>query len=398
MKRSVLFAGAWQALKKNKKRSLLTIVGIIIGIAAVSTIVSIGLGFEKYMVASLNPEGDERVTVNIWFQADDFEWAAQTNEELFTREDQRIIEQIEGVDTVDFLTLEMNTTFEEVSYRQSLSFESVDLMNQTGSQVVFGRALDLMDLELKSRVVVLPYSIAKQWASDMDYLIGQGIRLANQQYTIVGISESLDTENDLFQIDSIEIPHSTYLKYNNGDQVNNELEIVLKDGFLPSEVASDVIDSLSENGSMRQRGTYEYFDLSVVDDGIALVLRGITLFIASVAGISLLIAGIGVMNMMYISVSERTKEIGIRRAMGATQRSIRQQFVLEGVLMTSIGGFLGYLLGLFFAYIATIFLPFAVGIDVSTILISLGISMSIGLIFSYAPANAASNKNIIEIL
>lgn len=402
MKPSVLFRGAWQALLKNKKRSFLTMIGIIIGIAAVSTIVSIGLGFENYMVASLNPDDGERVTIDIWFQADDFEWAAQTNEELFTIQDIQMIEQIEGVEEADFPTLEIDTTFEEVAYGQDISNESIDLIDEEGSQVAFGRALDSMDRELENRVAVIPFSLAEQWTSNVEDLLGRGVRLANQQFTVVGIYETLDAGDDLlgalFQTEGIEIPRSTYVHYNGEEQLSNELEIVLSDGFLPSEVASDVIDTLQEEGSMRQRGTYEYIDLSALDDGIALVLRGITLFIASVAGISLLIAGIGVMNMMYISVSERTKEIGIRRALGATQQSIRRQFVLEGVLMTSIGGVLGYFLGLLFANIATVFLPFAVGIDLFTIVVALGISMGIGLIFSYAPANAAGKKEIIEIL
>lgn len=402
MRPYVLFRGAWQALLNNKKRSFLTMIGIIIGIAAVSTIVSIGLGFERYLVTSLNPEDGERVTVDIWFQADDIEWGIQTNEELFTIQDQQMIEQIEGVKEVAIPTLEMDITSEEAVYGQEVSNQSIDLINEKGSQVIFGRPLDLIDGELKNRVAVLPYSLAEQWESDVEYLVDRGVYIGDQQFMIVGIYETFDTGDDLsgglFQMDAIEVPRSTYEQYNGEEQLNNELEIVLSDGFLPSDVASNVIDRLIEEGSMRQRGTYEYLDLGALDDGIALVLRGITLFIASIAGISLLIAGIGVMNMMYISVSERTKEIGIRRAMGATQRNIRHQFVLEGVLMTSVGGILGYFLGLLFARIATIFLPFVVGVDLLTIGIAVGISMGIGLIFSYAPANAAGKKEIIEIL
>lgn len=402
MRPTVLFRGAWQALLKNKKRSLLTMIGIVIGIAAVSTIVSIGLGFERYMVESLNPENGDRLTVDIWFQADDIEWSMATNEELFTIQDRRLIEQIKGVETADLPTVEMNTTFEEISYGNEIRNESLTMIDEVGSTVIFGRSLDKMDIETEKRVVVIPYSTAEELTSNIETLLGRGIQLSNQYYTIVGIYETFNSEEDLlgslFQTDGIEIPRSTYLHYNGIEQLNNELEIVLSEGVLPSEVANEAIKLLESEGTMRQRGSYEYMDLSALDDGIALVLRGITLFIASVAGISLLIAGIGVMNMMYISVSERTKEIGIRRAMGATQRSIRRQFVLEGVLMTSIGGILGYLVGLLFASVATAFLPFAVGINLFTIIIALGISMAIGLIFSYAPANAAGKKEIIEIL
>lgn len=402
MKPSVLLRGSWKALLKNKKRSFLTMLGIVIGIAAVSTIISIGLGFENYMVESLNPEDGDEVTVDIWFEADDFEWSLETNEDIFTVQDRKMIQQIEGVEKVDFPISNMDIAFDEISYGNKTGDETIKLVSEFDTVVLFGRSLDYMDEENMSRVAVLPLTLADEYEDDVENLIGRGIRIVNQNYTIVGIYETSDSEDkglgSLFQTEGIEVPRATYMHYMGEEQVNNELKIIINDDSLPSEVAEDVIECLEESGSMRQRGKYQHMDLATVDDGLALVLRGITLFIASVAGISLLIAGIGVMNMMYISVSERTKEIGIRRAMGATQKSIRRQFVLEGVLMTSIGGILGYTLGLIFVSIATVFLPFDVGVDFLTISIALGISIVIGLIFSYVPANAAGKKEIITIL
>jgi putative ABC transport system permease protein len=128
------------------------------------------------------------------------------------------------------------------------------------------------------------------------------------------------------------------------------------------------------------------------------LLRNITYFIGAVAGISLFIAGVGVMNMMYISVSERTKEIGIRRAMGATKRSIRAQFLLEGVMLTLSGGIVGYLLGMGLAYGIGSLLEVPISVDLFTIMLAVGVSSGIGLAFSVMPAAAAAKKDLIDIL
>lgn len=402
MKPFVLMRGAWIALLKNKKRSFLTMIGIVIGIAAVSTIVSIGRGFERYVTDSLNPDDGELLTVDIWFQSTNLEWANETSEDIFSDYDIHLVESIEGIEEVTIPTYEFDSTSEDVLMENETTHEIIEFVDDQGSPVIAGRSLDLMDSYTHSRSVVVPLTLAEEWAEDIESVIGRGLSLKDQKFTIVGVYEAIGESDDvfggLFETNGIEMPRATYLHYYEEEEDNSELEVTLTQGYLPSEVAEEAVEVLEENGSMRQRGEYEYFDLSAIDDGLALVLRGITLFIASIAGISLLIAGIGVMNMMYISVSERTKEIGIRRAMGAKQKTIRLQFVLEGVMMTSIGGVFGYVLGLLFSGIASLFLPFSVGVDLVTVAIALGISGLIGLIFSYSPANAASKKEIIDIL
>lgn len=396
----VFFKGAWNALLKNKKRSFLTMIGIIIGIAAVSTIMSIGRGFEKYVLESLNPDEGELLTVDIQFKSDDPDWMYETNNELFSDMDLQTVRFLPGVHNVERSGINLDfTTLETIIDRKEKQV-GIKMIKDKGRKILVGRQIDFMDNKKKSRVTVVPLTLIKEQYSSEE-AIGKGISLGGQLYTIVGVYESELDESGIFggfMSDEVEIPLNSYLRYHDQGNTENQISITVERGFLPSKVADKSVLFLEEEGSMKTRGSYEYFDMSALDDGLSKVLKGITLFIASVAGISLFIAGIGVMNMMYISVSERTKEIGIRRALGATQKSIRAQFVLEGVLMTSIGGVLGYLFGLLFSAIATSLLPFSTEIDLLTILISLGVSSAVGLIFSYAPANAASKKEIIEIL
>ncbi|AEB28843.1 uncharacterized ABC transporter permease YknZ [Carnobacterium sp. 17-4] len=397
----MFFKGAWNALLKNKKRSFLTMIGIVIGIAAVSTIMSIGRGFENYVVESLNPDEGELLTVDIQFQADDVDWMLETNEDFFSDMDFRMIENITGVQSVEIISMNSDFASFDTVIEGKENYIEASLTEDKGKSVIAGRSLDFIDNEKENRVVVAPFSLVESQYETEEAAIGKGLFLGDQLYTIVGIyEEDVDSSGIFadFLPQEIEIPKNSYNRYHEEDLIEDQISITVARGSLPSDVAEASISLLEEEGSMNYRGTYTHFDMSALDDGLSQVLRGITLFIASVAGISLFIAGIGVMNMMYISVSERTKEIGIRRALGASQKSIRAQFVLEGVMMTSIGGILGYLLGWLFSSIASFFLPFSTGLDLLTILVSIGVSALVGLIFSYAPANAASKKEIIDII
>ena len=396
----VFITGAWNALLKNKKRSFLTMIGIVIGIASVSTIMSIGKGFETYLLDSLNPEEGDLLTVDVFFQADDPSWMVETNTPLFSDMDLQNVQFLPGVQAVETTSLDVDFAILDTVIANKKEPINMALIETEGRVVTVGRALDAMDHELEKRVAVVPASLLEE-TETLETALGEAIAIDSQLYTIVGLYEDGLEAGSLFgdfTLEEIEIPLATYMRYHNQENTANQISITVNRGFLPSEAAEAAVALLEEEGSMKNRGTYDYFDLSAINDGLSKVLRGITLFIASVGGISLFIAGIGVMNMMYISVSERTKEIGIRRALGATQRSIQTQFVLEGVMMTSIGGVFGYIFGLIFSAIATAFLPFSTEIDWVTVLTALAVSVSVGLVFSYAPARAATKKEIIEIL
>lgn len=190
----------------------------------------------------------------------------------------------------------------------------------------------------------------------------------------------------------------TVSRYYQGSKNTASVTAVLDKGTKPDEVANKILDKLKKQGSLRNQGTYQSFDSSFLTKGIGKVLSTITYFISAVAGISLFIAGVGVMNMMYISVSERTKEIGIRRALGATQRSIMIQFLLEGVMLTFTGGIIGYLLGMVVAYSIGAIMKIGIQIDFFTISIAVGVSTLIGLVFSVMPAREAAKKDLIDIL
>ncbi len=174
--------------------------------------------------------------------------------------------------------------------------------------------------------------------------------------------------------------------------------IIIMPFMLYRLATTDIKDQLNKIGSQHASGSYEFFDTAAMLKGITAVIKGITYFIVAVASISLFIAGIGVMNMMYIAVSERTQEIGIRMAVGASQKQILWQFLIEAVMLTLSGGMIGYLAGLGVAMGISAFLPFKASVSLSTFLLAFGTSTVVGLVFGILPAKTASNKNLIDIL
>lgn len=171
------------------------------------------------------------------------------------------------------------------------------------------------------------------------------------------------------------------------------LALKFNTGVNQDTAMTKVLKQLNMNGESRAQGEYQAYDPTSEIKQLGSMLDQMTLFISAVAAISLFIAGVGVMNMMYISVSERTKEIGIRRALGANAKSIKRQFLFEGIVLTVSGGVIGYILGILIAFAASFALPFSVRPDMMTVLISIGTSVVIGVCFSYLPASAAAKKN-----
>lgn len=157
---------------------------------------------------------------------------------------------------------------------------------------------------------------------------------------------------------------------------------------------------MKKNATAKDQGEYSFFDLGSMLEQLSKVMDTLTLFISAIAGISLFIAGIGVMNMMYISVSERTQEIGIRLAIGATPSNILLQFLLEAIMLTVSGGLIGFGFGWLFAHAIAKFIPgnITAVVTFNSFLLAFGVSTAVGVIFGILPARQAANKNLIDIL
>ncbi|SUJ98529.1 putative permease [Staphylococcus agnetis] len=192
------------------------------------------------------------------------------------------------------------------------------------------------------------------------------------------------------------MPSKTLQHYlSNLTSATPQLEVEFNENMSKKDVANAVADKLNKNDSAVGSGTYQYTDMEELMKNINKVFDAITYFVAAVAGISLFIAGIGVMNVTYISVAERTEEIVIRRAFGAKGRDIEIQFLIESVILCVIGGIIGIVIGIAIAPLIDALTPDYIksSVTIGSILLAVGVSSLIGVIFGWTPARAASKKN-----
>lgn len=403
----VNFRSAFKAINNNRKRSILTMIGIIIGVSAVIAILAIGRSYERQTIESLTKSDNGKIQAQILFNPNDDSFY-ETNRPAFQSSDLELVRQVSGVESAEFEKQESNSiSFSALVQNKNQSIEA-KLVQQTKSDILVGRNLSKADNLNRSRVAVVNEDLAKDLYGTPENALNRGVLISGQNYAIAGVYSGTEMSDEEAQMASmfgemssyqVQIPKKAYEYYLiKGDDASYSILVTMKKGTRPDEVTNKVLDKLKKSGSMRQQGSYRSFDTAILSKGIGKVLSTITYFITAVAGISLFIAGVGVMNMMYISVSERTKEIGIRRALGATQRSIMIQFLIEGVLLTFTGGVIGYFIGMILAYGIGSLMKIHVTVDLFTIVVAVGVSTLIGLIFSVMPAREAAKKDLIDIL
>lgn len=408
MRISEVLKSSLVTLRLNGRRTFLTMIGIIIGISAVITIMSLGNGFQQQTLNDLAKDAQGRSSQAFYFNpvSETIDYARFNP---FTKADLEAISQIPGVDEVQVLealpepVIYLDATFNDIK-------ESYDVSLVDGSQytMISGRNLSLADYQNSQRYAIIDQAAATDLFKSPGLALHKSIQLDKQDYTIIGVydSESAVQEEVVggnsgvvtLTMSQIEIPSTTYERYNPQEANEWEITVYFEPDSNMKASNQQIYDFLITEGSASDMGDYSYYDSSEMMEQIGSTLTMITLFVSAVASISLFIAGVGVMNMMYISVSERTKEIGIRRSLGATRRSITWQFLLEGITITALGGVIGYSLGIGLAFLISGVLPFPAVIDLQTAIVSVSVSVIIGLIFSVFPARAASRKNVVEIL
>jgi putative ABC transport system permease protein len=391
---------AFTALKSNRKRTILTMLGIVIGISSVITILSLGRGFEAYALKNMGASEESNVKLTVFFNPNSY--SDEMLNSYFSNDDLSLVQAVEGVQNVKRPNYSETTVYQDLYVKGERLDKTIVLVKNFGS-VIHGRSLDIVDKQLHRKVALVDEATASELSpDDMKGAIGQGITLNNLVYQIIGIYRDDDISDmlssDFSDFGNIRVLKSTYRYYNKEEFDPYSLQVAVSSDYKASDVKNDVLAALEDSGSSRLLGSYDSYDDSELLDGIGRTLKMLTYFISGIAGISLLIAGIGVMNMMYTSVAERLKEIGIRRAVGATESDIRNQFLTEGLMLTVSSGVIGYIIGFLVAVVISKFLPFSVGVDGFTVAVALGVTGFIGIVFSIAPANSAARKDLVEIM
>lgn len=386
---SNIIAISFKSILKNKRRNIFTMIGIIIGIAAVITIMSLGNGFKKTAADEFSDSGAGKNSALISFMTSSGE-SAKNNP--FSQQDIGIVKQIDGVSDAKIKETEDQGYSAKMTNPQKKGDISILKKDEVTSPEE-GKGFNSEDNELRKKVVTVDDKIAKD-VFNKD-AIGKTLYIDGQGFEVVGIV------NDMMNPKAVSMPSQTFNQYmGNLQQDFPSLQLTIADNANKKEVANKVADKLNKNGSGISDGSYSYNDTEEMMKGINKVFDGITYFVAAVAGISLFIAGIGVMNVMYISVTERTEEIAIRRAFGAKSRDIELQFLVESVILCVLGGLIGLILGILIASLVDAVTPDYIKsvVSISSVVIAVGVSMLIGIVFGWIPARAAAKKELIDII
>ncbi|WP_099346408.1 ABC transporter permease [Clostridium tertium] len=401
MKFRVLIFTALRNLNRNKKRSILTMIGIIIGIASVITIVALGQGYKNKTIKEFTGETDGAVVLMASFSPETFTEEVSSME-FFNNKHKDSVEGLDSVESVEFqyssnsfgeyMQMDVRGKVINVLVKPVEEFDIVE--------DAFGRNLTKNDNLLKNRVIFASEQTLKSNFDDVEKLVGGIATINGISLEIVGIKKAPQEEEISFfnMGGDVRIPKETYDKYFSSIKKVEGLKITLKNDSDVKASIKEIENTLNSIDGNRVKGKYEIIDTSGIVNLLGGVLNTITMFIASVAGISLFIAGIGLMNMMYTSVSERIREIGIKRALGARKKDIRREFLIEGIVITMVGGLVGYILGMIIANIISMYFKLVITPSLFTSLLAIGISIVIGLASSFIPARKAANSNTVDIL
>lgn len=401
----LIFESAKIALKSvfaNKLRSFLTILGIVVGIVTICSLLSIALGVRSEITKQIEDLGSNFIAVvpGQIQQGGGFDPTAQIGASTLTESDyeQLKVELPELKNLSIAMLLTGNLKFGQNASPGSIIFASSEkILPLINSRLEKGRFLDEVDVSSSSRVIVLGAKPAKNLFGDTNP-IGQFVDIRGEQFEVIGVLAEKETAQ-LFS--GPDVNDLTILPISTGWEITNTKQIIRIMMQSPDAGSINDYKAKVKDILLKNHGGEEDFSVLTQDDIIGIIgdiLNILTAMLGAISAISLFVGGIGIMNIMLVSVTERTKEIGIRKSVGATNQHILIQFLIESVTLSIFGGILGVLIALGGSIIANNYSPLPVSLPISVIGLALGFSALVGAIFGVAPAISAARKDPIAAL
>lgn len=387
---------SFKNLLMNKMRTFLTTLGIIIGITSIIALITIGQGVTSSVIDQLSGLGGNRVTVEI---------KNTKTKKGFTDTEMESFLTIDGVDGISptvrnniVYTLVPGETNSNYNYVYTSATRVMGVNNYyfelvANDSIKAGRAITDDDIISATHVCILGHSIWKTLYGNYNP-IGEIIKISNMDFVIIGIMNELvglDTAGNY----SLIVPYTTGMRDLQIGLVTT-FDAIVSDNSDRSLVISQIEDKCAE--IIGTKSGYSIINQQEVMDIVVTITDLILGMLGGIAAIALLVGGIGIMNMMLVSVSERTMEIGLRKALGAKPATILIQFLIEAVIISMIGGVLGVAFGVAIAYVASILIGYTFTFQATTVLLAVGFSVSVGLIFGILPARKAAKLNPIDAL
>ena len=381
-------------IRTSKMRSFLTMLGIIIGVAAVIVIVGMGNGMEIYMTEQFESMGTNTLTVSIYGRGTG---RTVTDEDMYD-----IVER--NSDALELLspTVTMQSPAKigtETITSTSITGVSEDYFTIKDYDVAMGRGLQYVDMLKRSRVCVVGTYLNQEYFGGN--ALGQTVKIGGTPFTVVGVLNEIGDSTEYSSDNAIFVPYTTAARLSNMGTISSYTVTV-----------TDVNNSTWSKGVLEKElfdifeddNAYTVISMAEILDLMTQMLDVMITVLAAIAAISLVVGGIGIMNIMLVSVSERTREIGVRKALGAKERYIMSQFVIEAATTSAIGGAVGIAFGQALSSLATAIIVAALDTDlavtpsVGSIALAVGISVAIGILFGYLPAKKAARLNPIDAL
>lgn len=397
---------AAQAIWTNKSRSLLTMLGVIIGVGSVILLTSIGTGIQQYIEGQFEDLGSNTVVVlpikvfneSGGFSSQDEQASGLGNKQFNTRNvtDIRRLDRERIAVVLPELQKTSKVSFQSTEKSATVVGATVEYQVLRNTYPTNGRFFSPEEEAAGERVAVLGYKIAQDLFGTVDP-VGKNIRLGSLTFKVVGVAEEKGGTFGGPSFDSyIIVPlEAAFRAFDTRDINSISVQTRTKEDI---DAVVAILDEYMREDQNRKEEEYDVFDQKQILNTINSVLGILTLGLGGIAAISLVVGGIGIMNIMLVSVTERTREIGLRKALGATPNEILVQFLIEATLLSVFGGTIGVLLAALGSLALNTLADFPSAITLSAISLAFGVSLIVGLVFGGAPARKASKLSPIEAL
>ncbi len=403
---------AWEGIRTNKMRALLTMLGIVIGIASVITIMTAGDAMSNSVTGELGSFGTGNITLSV--AQKDFTRSGVTMDD-----DDKISEEMLDIvmnrygDEIDAVALTESASSGQAIDGKDYANISVlgindGFLKTNNTELTEGRNITQADVDGARKVVIVSSKFVEQMFGSADYdILGEQVDLYIGKNivtaSVIGVYEYVESSMS-FAVAEEDISTDLYMPISVAKELSNVgdgytgLTIMAKDPAAAESLGDNIVAMLNEFYAHNDDFNIQSFNMASMLSSLTDIMSSISLGLSVIAGISLLVGGIGVMNIMLVSVTERTREIGTRKALGATSSQILAQFIMESLIVCTFGGAIGMVIGGVFGYIASILLQSPTFPSITSIIVSVGFSMAIGVFFGYYPANKAAKLDPIEAL
>ena len=403
MKTIDLLKETYTALTANKVRSGLTMLGIIIGISSVIAMVALGNGAQASIQASIQSIGSNLIIITPGAQRSfGGPTSARGSAQTLTVADALAIKA--GISNIDDVALDVSSrgqvTAKGTNSNTSITGTSPSYATVRNVTIDEGNFLSDSNIASASKVAVIGPTTRDDLFGVGSEGLGQTIKIKGVEFKVIGITKSKGGSGFTNSDDVIYIPYTTAQHYLTGNEYLTEIDVSGLSADVTTQIQTDTTALLLARHNIKN-STQADFSILNQSDIIATassVTSTFTILLAAVAGISLLVGGIGIMNMMLTTVTERTKEIGLRKSIGAKRRDISMQFLIEAIALTFVGGVIGVILGTAIAFAVSSLGIIQAQVSISSVLLAFGVSAAIGIIFGWYPATRAAAMSPIDAL